>query len=291
MAPRVLAAGQRSQVWLGGPGLETPELVLETADLLLEAPNWTRDGRLVLNGDGVLWTLDPADPSSGLRRIDLPDLPEVNNDHVLDPDGEHVYASAMDRHVYRGSLSGGPVERVTRDDGAWHFLHGVSPDGTRLAYVELRDLEHPVGRLVVLDRAGTTAHLETGPGHLDGPEWSPDGAWIYVNTEGFTSAPGHAQLARLPAGGGTVERLVTSGTVDWFPHLSPDSAYGTYIAFPAGTLGHPADLDVEVRVVSTQDWSSPLQRYPVRGGQGTINVNSWSPDSTRFAFVAYPDGR
>jgi TolB protein len=85
-----------------------------------------------------------------------------------------------------------------------------------------------------------------------------------------------------------VERLVVSDTVDWFPHLSSDGQLASYITFPAGTLGHPADLDVEVRVVDTSDWSTPLQRYPLFGGQGTINVNSWAPDSTRFAFVAYP---
>ena len=87
---------------------------------------------------------------------------------------------------------------------------------------------------------------------------------------------------------GKVERLVVSDTVDWFPHLSPDGAYAAYLAFPAGTQGHPADLDVEVRVVSTEDWSTPLQRYPLFGGQGTLNVNSWSPDATRLAYVAYP---
>ena len=76
--------------------------------------------------------------------------------------------------------------------------------------------------------------------------------------------------------------------MDWFPHLSPDGALAFSITFPAGTLGHPADLDVEVWVVATQDWTTPLQRYPLFGGQGTINVNSWAPDSTRFAFVAYP---
>ena len=290
MAPRVLAPDQTSQVWIGGPQQPTPELVFETTDLLLEAPNWTLNGRsLVLNGDGVLWTLDATDPSSGLRQIDLAGLPDVNNDHVLHPDGEHVYASATDTHIYRGALAGGAVERVTPEDGAWHFLHGISPDGTRLAYVEIKDLTKPVrGRLTILDEDGSTTVVDTGPRHLDGPEWSPDGAWIYFNTEGFTADLGHAQLARVPDGGGTVERLVTSDTVDWFPHLSPDAAYAAYIAFPAGTQGHPADLDVEVRVVSTRDWSSPLQRYPLFGGQGTINVNSWSPDSTRFAFVAYP---
>jgi TolB protein len=130
--------------------------------------------------------------------------------------------------------------------------------------------------------------VDTGEGHLDGPEWSPDASLIYFNTESFIDQPGHAQIARIPDPGGLVERLVTSDTVDWFPHLSPDSQWACYIAFPAGTRGHPADLEVEVRVVQTSDWSAPRQRYPLFGGQGTTNVNSWAPDSTRFAFVAYP---
>ena len=71
-------------------------------------------------------------------------------------------------------------------------------------------------------------------------------------------------------------------------HLSPDGRLATYISFPAGTLGHPADLDVEVRLVDTRDWSAPLRSYQLFGGQGTLNVNSWSPDGRRFAYVAYP---
>jgi TolB protein len=85
-----------------------------------------------------------------------------------------------------------------------------------------------------------------------------------------------------------LEQLVESDTVDWFPHLSPDGRYASYISFPAGTLGHPADLEVDVRLVDTSNWSEILARFPVFGGQGTINVNSWSPDSRRFAFCAYP---
>jgi TolB protein len=290
MAPRVLAPGQRSQVWLAATTTDAATLVLETTDLLVEAPNWTLDGRLLLNGDGVLWTLDPdaEKGAAGLQRVDLPGIPDLNNDHVLDPDGEHVWVSAMDTHIYKSPLAGGPSERVTPEDGRWHFLHGVSPDGKRLAYVEISDLAHPVGQLVVLEPHGSTQRVETGPAHIDGPEWSPDGAWIYFNSEAWATQPGHAQLARVPDRGGPVERLVTSGTVDWFPHLSPDGAWATYICFPPGTQGHPADLDVEVRLVSTDDWSTPVHRYPLLGGQGTLNVNSWSPDSTRFAFVAYP---
>ncbi|TDO51591.1 WD40 repeat protein [Kribbella sp. VKM Ac-2527] len=265
-----------------------PELLFETTDVLIEAPNWSLDGSsLFVNGNGALWRLDIDSPRRGLTRIHFDGLPDLNNDHVLDPDGQHIYLSAMDGHIYRGRLDGGTVERVSPTDGKWHFLHGVSPDGERLAYVEIDDFAVP-GRLAVIEPYGSPTVLDTGPGHVDGPEWSPDGNWIYFNTEAFTDDPGHAQLARMPDPGGPVQRLVAGNTVDWFPHLSPDSRWATYLAFPPGTVGHPADLDVEVRVVSVDNWPSILQRYPLFGGQGTINVNSWSPDSTRFAFIAYP---
>jgi TolB protein len=285
---RSLQSGQRAQVWLGGPELGEPELLLETSDLLIEAPNWSADGNaLLVNGNGQLWRIDLHATAPELVPITHHGLPAINNDHVLDPDGRHIFLSAMDGHIYRGAVAGGEVERLTSDLGVWHFLHGVSPDGTRLAYVRLADFTQP-GRLAILDRSGASEVRDTGDGHLDGPEWSPDGSWIYCNTEAFTAEPGHAQLARIPDADGAIERLVTSDTVDWFPHLSPDGSYATYIAFPAGTLGHPADRDVSVRVVSTDDWSSPVQSYRMLGGQGTINVNSWSPDSTRFAYISYP---
>jgi TolB protein len=288
LAPQ-LADDQRSQIFIGGPALAQPTLLFETDTLQIEAPNWSLDGKtLYLNGNGLLWALDVSNPESGLRQIDYDALPELNNDHVLDPDGEHIFLSANDGHIYRAALTGGAAERVSPDDGRWHFLHGVSPDGKRLAYVELKEFGDP-GQLAVLPvSGGEVTRRDTGNAHLDGPEWSSDGEWIYFNTEEFTTAPGHAQLARIHDTSGALERLVTSATVDWFPHLSADNRSAAYISFPPGTLGHPGNLDVEVIVVSPEDWSTPLQRYPVFGGQGTINVNSWSPDGTSFAFVAYP---
>ena len=194
----------------------------------------------------------------------------------------------MDGHIYRGALAGGDVVRVTIDDGVWHFLHGVSPDGSRLAYVRLADLSD-AGRLAVMNRTDTSIVLDTGSGHLDGPEWSPDGAWIYFNTETFTRTSGHAQLARIPDGGGGVERLVESSTRRLVPApVRPTGGSPPTSRSRPAPSDHPPDLDVEVRVVATTDWSTSLQSYPLFGGQGTINVNSWSPDSSRFAFVAYP---
>lgn len=287
--PPVLADGQRSQVRIGGPAHRDSTVLFETTDIQIEAPNWSLDGTtLYVNGNGLLWTLGVDRPEHGLRPIAFDGVPDLNNDHVLDPDGKHVFLSAMDGHIYHAPLTGGAVTRVSPDDGCWHFLHGVPPDGKRLAYVEIVESGQPGTLVVTSVSGGTVARIDTGGGHMDGPEWSTDGEWIYFNTDSFTSTPGHAQLARIPDGGGEVERLLTSATVDWFPHLSPDGRSAAYISFPPGTLGHPGNLAVQVKVVSTDDWSSVVRGYPLFGGQGTLNVNSWSPDSTRFAFVAYP---
>ena len=286
---RSLAPGQTARVHIYDVETGADAVVHESSGPLFEAPNWTTDGRaLMLNGDGVLWSLATA-AGSAPERIEHQDLPEANNDHVLDPDGRHIFVSAMDKHIYRARIAGGAATRVTSEPGVWHFLHGVSPDGKRLAYVRLIDFGQP-GRLAVtsVDDASTAEVIDTGDGHVDGPEWSPDGRWIYFNTERWARRAGHAQLARIPDGGGEVERLVASDTVDWFPHLAPDGRTAVYLEFPAGTEGHPADLPVQLVVVGTGDWSRPLSRITVPGGQGTINVNSWAPDSRRFAYVSYP---
>lgn len=290
---RTLQAGQRCEVRIAsvtGSG----ELLYSTDGILLEAPNWTLDNKsLILNGDGKLWRLDAS--TAELAGIPLTGIPDLNNDHVLAPDGETVFLSAVDGHIYRAPLAGGQAERVTPEDGWFHFLHGVSPDGKELAYVGIEggDFTRP-GRLMTIAsdggaRAGVDVRqLDVGEGHCDGPEYSPDGKWLYLNTESLSTDPGLAQLARIRADGTGFEQLLGSNTVDWFPHLSPNGAYASYIRFPSGTQGHPADLPVAVVLVSTSDWQTPLHTWPLFGGQGTLNVNSWSPDSDRFAFVAYP---
>ncbi|ASN50923.1 biopolymer transporter Tol [Sinomonas sp. R1AF57] len=291
MTPRTLRDGQRCEVWTAPADGGEPELAFVTAQTLFEAPNWLADGRLLLNGDGRLWFLAPD--GGGPEPLPATGLPPVNNDHVPAPDGTAAFCSADDGHIYRVPLTGGAAERVTHDDGARHFLHGVSPDGGRLGYVEIHDGDgRRRGRLAVLDLAdGTVARPDVGDGHCDGPEFTPDGAWILLNTESFGGGAGHAQLARVPAHGhGSLERLHESGRVDWFPHISPDGRHGAYVSFPSGTLGHPADVPVHVVLVDSSDWAAERRRIEVFGGQGTMNVNSWAPDSSRFAYVGYPIG-
>ena len=255
---RRLQQGQRCEVRVASAAGES-EILYTTDQLLLEAPNWTADGgALVLNGDGRLWRLDLADGS--LDGISLAGVPDLNNDHVLAPDGTGIFVSANDGHIYRAPLAGAEATRITEDDGSFHFLHGVSPDGRQLAYVDspAGDFPRP-GRLRTMPAAGGPAEsVDVGEGHCDGPEYSPDGIWLYLNTESFSTEPGHAQLARVRPDGSQFEWLVHSGSVDWFPHLSPDGRLASYLRFPAGTQGHPADLPVDVVLVSTGDWETPL---------------------------------
>jgi len=271
---------------------DSSDTVVQTdSNRLFEAPNWTRDDQLILNGDGLLWTL-PADGSAPPSEIPLAGAPELNNDHVLAPDGRSIYLSGNDWHLYRAELTGGPVRRVSRDRGRlMHFLHGISPDGETLAYVNV-DPEGGWGSFANIHTVRVDGsddrEVLPGAGPDDGPEYSPDGRWLYFNTERFT--PGQAQIARMRPDGSGLQQLTFDDRVNWFPHSSPDGRYWVYLSYPSGTTGHPADLPVRLCRVRDEAWTDATIVAELPGGQGTINVNSWSPDSTRFAYVSYPVG-
>jgi len=285
-ATRTLAARQSSRIRIADIATGRISTVHESRAVLFEAPNWTSSDELILNADGTLWRL-PHDGRSEPSPIPITGVPALNNDHVLDPDGIHVYVSADDGRIYRAPLAGGEARRVTRGDGSTaHYLHGVSPDGSRLAYIGLSAAGADVFTVSV-DGTGTT-RLTSGPGPADGSEYSPDGAWIYFTTEQFSTTAGHAQIARMRPDGSDLEQLTVDDDVNWFPHLAPDGRTAVYLAFPPGTIGHPADRTVALRLVRDGDWRSARTLHTLPGGQGTINVNSWSPRSDRFAFVEYP---
>jgi TolB protein len=196
---------------------------------------------------------------------------------VIDAPRSLIYLSANDGHPGHKGLQSVPLP-ARRE-----------PDGSTLGFVEIPVDHWADGWLALIPSAGgATTYPAAGSRHVDGPEYSPDGAWIYFNTEEFGSRSGHAQLARVPSEGGALERLVSSDTVDWFPYPASVGDLAVHLSFPTGTLGHPADLEVALRVVRSTDWTEPLHTIELFGGQGTINVNSWSPDGQRFAYVAYP---
>lgn len=276
---RTLRAGQTAELYVVEVASGERRLVFESSELLFEAPNWVGDW-LVVNGDGGLFRL----PVSGgeLERIELGGVPEINNDHVVSPDGATVYVSAEDGHLYAVPLAGGVGRRVSNDHGVHHYLHGVSPDGSRLAYIglESRDGKRITNVYTVPADGGVDVQITDDEFADDGSEYGPDG-WIYFNSE----RAGQVQLFRIK--GELVEQLTFDERVNWFPHPSPDGSLVAYVSFPPGTSGHPADVD-DVRVRLLDADGQIREVATVFGGQGTMNVPSWSPDGSAFAYVAYP---
>lgn len=292
---RTLRPGQRAELRVVDVETGAVERLLTSTTRLFEAPNWHPGGRwIVLNADGRLFRVDVESPTA-LIAIPTPGLPELNNDHLLSPDGRWHYLSANDGHLYRMPWAGGASERITAAKAPQrcfrHFLHGVSPDGRTLAYVGTEAQGGDAwGR-----RALWLLDLETGRERLvgdgcspaDGPDFSPDGQRLFFNSEMTSSRPGHAQIFACELDGGALQQLTADERVNWFPHPSPDGRRLVYLSYEPGTLGHPADRAILLRLLDlTTGDLRDLAAAP--GGQGTLNVPSWAPDARRLAFVAYP---
>ncbi|HWU19872.1 MAG TPA: biopolymer transporter Tol [Devosia sp.] len=288
---RSLAAGQRSDLTV--IDLDGKADVIFSASEVIEAPNWSADGQwLVFNAGGRLYRI--AATGGQPEQIDTGSLADLNNDHVLSPDGASIYVSSDDGHLYAVPFAGGTPRRVsnTHPTPFHYYLHGISPDGATLSYVaiEQRNGERQVNVFTIPSAGGPDLRLTDLSVPNDGPEYSPDGRWIYFNSELAASRPGHAQIFRMSAADGSgLEQLTFDSYVNWFPHLSPDGSVVALLSYPQGTTGHPADKDVLLRLM-TPEGGELRTLASFFGGQGTINVNSWAPDSQRLAYVAYPRG-
>ena len=248
-----------------------------------EAPNWTRDGKhLLFNQEGKILRL----PAGGKARPDTIDTGfaiRCNNDHGISPDSSLLVVSdqsAEDHQslVYVLPLAGGTPRRVTKNSPS--YWHGWSPDGKTLAFVGQRGGDFDIYAIPV--EGGEEARLTTAKGLDDGPEYSPDGQYIYFNSE----RSGHMQIWRMKADGSGQEPVFSDQNNNWFPHISPDGKYLVFLAYDRSVSGHPENKDVMLRLMTLGDKKirTIAQLY---GGQGTINVPSWSPDSKSVAFVSY----
>ncbi|WP_322890193.1 MULTISPECIES: hypothetical protein [unclassified Yoonia] len=254
--------------------------VLLDHDGHIEAPNWHPDGYLIVNGGGLLYRV-PLDAPK-LEQIDTGFAAACNNDHGISPDGRTLVISDKTENgqscLYRLPVSGGVPERVTQNVPS--YWHGWSPDGATLAYVGKRG--GPFGVYTCPVTGGDETCVTDAFDHCDGPDYTPDGAWIWFNGE----RDGAVDLWRIRPDGSDLEQMTDDAAVNWFPHPSPDGLHILYLAYPAGTKGHPANLDVTLRLMPATG-GTPHDLVHLHGGQGTINVPCWAPDSRRFAFMRF----
>ena len=276
---------QKTKSFLETIDIETGERkILATFDELIEAPNWTRNDKLIYNSGGCIYSFDIASRESTL--IDSGFATSCNNDHVLSPDESFIAVShhTIEDHqsrIYIFPLKGGNPTLIT--PMAPSYLHGWSPDGSTLAYCAERNGQYDI--YTIPASGGVEKQLTDFTGLDDGPEYSPDGKQIWFNS----TRSGLMQIWRMNADGSDQKQMTFEESNNWFPHVSPDGEKVVYIAYRKGDVDagdHPPNKNVELRVMSSSGGESRLL-IKLFGGQGTINVNSWSPDSKQLAFVRY----
>jgi dipeptidyl aminopeptidase/acylaminoacyl peptidase len=273
-----------------GSNLEVMEVatgarqVLATSPISLQAPNWTPDDKaLIYNSEGRLHRFDLASKTASV--IDTGFATRNNNDHVLSWGGTMLgisHHSADDNGrsvVYTLPVTGGTPKRVTAN--APSYFHSWSPDNQFLIYTGQRDGELDIYRIAAT--GGDEVRLTTAKGVDDGSEYTPDGQWIYFNS----MRTGRMQIWRMKPDGSGQEQITNDELNNWFPHIAPDGrsivilSYGLDVA----PEEHPFYRQVYLRSMNLDGSGLKVIAY-LYGGQGTINVPSWSPDSRRIAFVS-----
>jgi Tol biopolymer transport system component len=259
--------------------------VLKEFEHVIEAPNWTRDGKyLVYNSRGSMYTFELA--NGEIKKMETGFAVDCNNDHVLSPDNTQMavshftYEDATSR-IYILPFAGGSPLLVTEKGPS--YLHGWSPDGKNLAYCAERGGQYDIYTIPV--HGGNETQLTNLPGLDDGPEYSPSGEHIWFNS----TRTGLMQIWRMETDGSNPVHMVNEDANCWFPHVSPDGKRVAYIAYHKDEVApgdHPVNKHVELRLIPS---SGGISKTIVKlfGGQGTMNVNSWSPDNHNLAFVSY----
>jgi TolB protein len=249
----------------------------------IEAPNWSPDGKtLIYNSNGLLYKI----PVEGGAPEQIPTgfANRINNDHGISPDGTQLVISDQTETgssiIYSLPIDGGTPKKITPLSPS--YWHGWSPDGTTLAYCAERNGNYDI--YTIPFGGGEEVRLTTAEGLDDGPDYSPDGKYIYFNSVRTCTM----QIWRMKADGSEQEQITTDEYNDWFAHPSPDGKWIAYVSFgtdvPAGS--HPPNKDVMLRLMDLETKEVRIMAK-LFGGQGTINVPSWSPDSERLAFVSY----
>ncbi len=264
------------------------QIIYQSAGVF-EAPNWTLDGQaLIYNSGGLLYRFDLTDRQSTV--INTGAVSENNNDHVISFDGTMLAISSRAADVkssvvYTVPITGGQPKRITAQGPS--YLHGWSPDGQYLVYTALRNGDYDIYRIAADGSDGDhETQLTTATGLDDGPEYSPDGHYIYFNSV----RSGLMQIWRMKADGSDQEQVTNDEFNNWFPHLSPDGRWIVFLSYLVGEVApsdHPPAKRVYLRLLPVADLTAqPKVIAYLYGGQGTMNVPSWSPDSKRIAFVS-----
>ncbi len=280
------------QGWIGSR-LETMTIadgerkVIYESKTGFEAPNWFPDGKkLLFNQGGSLYTI--AVEGGTPEKLNTGETNKLNNDHGISFDRKKIAISHQrpglpgnGSTVYVLPIEGGIPKLVTERTPS--YFHGFTADSKEVLYVAQRDSAVYNIFKSSIDKPKEVQLTFNSSGHVDGPEASPDGKYIYFNG----SQTGTMHIYRMKPDGSGKEQLTFDEYNNWFPHISPDGKWMVFISFLPDTdpNDHPPYKRVMLRLMPVAGGAPKVIAY-MYGGQGTLNVASWSPDSKQIAFVS-----
>lgn len=265
---------------------QTRTVVLKE-DAHFEAPNWTPDGDfLLINQEGLLYKVSIANGSKTLLPTGSAD--RCNNDHGISPDGSMLAISNNDRienatggtsRIYVLPALGGEPRLVTEKYPS--YWHGWAPDNKSVVYTAEREDNFDIYRISI--EGGMEERLTADFGLDDGPEYSHDGKHIYYNS----MKSGSMEIWKMLTDGSNKEQITDDKYSNWFAHPDPTGQYVVFISYHQDQGDrHPGMKEVSLRLLDLQTNEIKILAS-FTGGQGSINVPSWSPDGSQFAFVSY----
>ena len=257
----------------------------------IQAPNWVNDDKeLVYNSNGYLYRYNFE--IGEVKQVNTGFATGNNNDHVFSFDesilgiSNHNPDDNGTSSIYLMDPKGDSIpKKITKDGVGASYLHSISPDNKTIIFTANRKDKYDI---YGIDLDTNKEFQITDTKDLDdGSEYSPNGKYIYFNS----NRTGTMQLWRIDADGKNPKQLTTDTNYkDWFPHISPDGKWILFISFPPDIpfSDHPFYKQCTLRLMPVEGGTPKIVGY-IYGGQGSINVPSWSKDSKHIAFVTNTD--
>ena len=262
-------------------------MILKSEKGSIQCPNWTKDGKSLIynSAEGLLYNYNIE--SGVAKKINSGSATQNNNDHVISPDGKMIAISNYVGPKRKSTIFIMPVEgtdnpvKISSEESGHSYLHSWSKDGKNILFTGQRNGEWDIWSINIDTKKET--NLTNFTGLDDGSEYSPDGKWIYFNAV----RTGTMQIWRMKPDGTEQEQITFDEYNNWFPHFSPDGKWIVYESYPKeiDPLTHPFYQRVYLRIMPASGGIARVIAY-IYGGQGTINVPSWSPDSKKIAFIS-----
>jgi Tol biopolymer transport system component len=257
-------------------------MVIRTTSAPMQSANWAPGGKSIyVHEAGRVINIPYLTPEAGgsPRVVGVGALRDCTGNFGVSPDGKWLAMSCADsrgapRQIYVLPARGGAARKVTTG-GAASYFHAWSPNAKTIAFTRGRAGRADIFTISATGGAETRLTTDTVN---DGPDFSPDGKFIYFDS----SRSGTTQIWRMQADGTGGEQVTDDENANSSPHVSPDGKNVAFLSRPQSsgeTLG-----DAALKVIAPDGFIRSIATF--QGDRGSLSMYGWG-DASHIAFISY----